>query len=214
MASCLNVSSWWLLTLLFFLFCSSFEYLPLVKADATCRTKKEKNNTEESDFDEMLTGYKILHHTLGKEAQLQYLHWLRDATFRWPTGEFKRLFTQIHQLSKDRRKELESLFEMEPKISLAEAPKSKIGDAIQGAAEWSGTVELISPLYEKTFDIRFVFLQAQATRMISAIASSIQDLEQNPKRALWLLETAKEYEDIREQLIRAMEGCRVVGVDK
>jgi len=161
-------------------------------------------NTEHG---ELLVGYKMLHHNLGKEAQLKYLHWIRQATLRGPRkgGDVHRLLPLIHRTSAKRQKELEALFrDEEPVIYINLAPQSRIGDFIQGTAETQGTVELAVPLFEKSWPARFFLLQGQATRMVAAIASSTANLETNWSRRKWLKDVAKEYEDLREQLVEAL----------
>ena len=140
---------------------------------------------------------------------MRYLHWLRGATFRGPTGEMKRIFTLIHQTSRNRTAELERLWKLEPNITVGQALDSKIGSAIQGIAEWSGTVEMVSPTLESTWDIRFALLQAMATRMVASVASSVAGLDTNKERVRWLKDLAAEYEFIREQIVNAMENCHL-----
>jgi len=178
--------------------------------------KNTKNNDEQHG--ELLVGYKILHHTLKKESQLKYLHWLRDATFRGPKGSLKTLLTTIYTTSQTRTNELENtLFGLFPVVALNETPKSAMGDSIQDDVEKSSTAELVpipslssssSSNTNKTpyleWGVRFVFIQAQATRMVVALAMSLKKFEQNEERKQWLTELADEYEAIRESLVDSM----------
>jgi hypothetical protein len=52
------------------------------------------------------------------------------------------------------------------------------------------------------FDVRFVLVQAQATRMVAAMAKAIVRFDPNPERKAWLKELAAEYEGYRGDLIR------------
>ena len=57
------------------------------------------------------------------------------------------------------------------------------------------------------FNIRFLFLQAQATRMIAVIAVETADLDPNEKRSKWLRKLAKEFEGLRDDLVKSVENC-------
>jgi hypothetical protein len=159
------------------------------------------------DHGDLLIGHQILHHTLGKESQLKFLGWVRQATFRGPSGDLERLLTRIHQTSARRGQELERLWKLDPPINLAEAPISKIGDAIQDSAENRGTVEMIKP-HGDTWNVRFYFLQAQATRMVAAIAFSAASMDPNVERRNFLQQLSKEYEDLRNELVEAVSVCK------
>lgn len=168
--------------------------------------------TNSSEHNQLLIGYKLLHHTLKKESQLKYLHLLRDATFRGPKGSLKSILTTVHQTSKTRFHELEQLFVDEsPKILLKDTPKSVMSNSIQEQVEKSSTKELVplpfssstSPLPHAQWGLRFVFIQAQATRMVVALATSLSKFEANAERKQWLRKVANEFEDIRETLVES-----------
>lgn len=179
-------------------------------------------------MEDLLVGYKILHDTLRKESQLKYLHWLRDATFNGPKGSLKTIMTRIYTTSQKLSGELEDLWEeYQPRILIEQAPVSPMGDSIQADVEKSSTSELVplpslplllftastasssaasssssdSDLQRLQWGIRFVFIQAQATRMVVALSTSLKKFETNQQRKQWLTELAKEFESIRESLV-------------
>ncbi len=168
----------------------------------------------EVEHNELLVGYKILHHTLKKESQLKFLHWLRDATFRGPKGSLKSALTTVYKTSTTRFKELEHLFVDEsPIIRLKDAPKSAIGDSIQDDVEKTSTGELVplpfsssspSSVPHLQWGVRFVLIQAQATRMVVALSTSLMKFETNPGRKQWLTQLADEFEGIRETLVECI----------
>lgn len=98
---------------------------------------------------ELLVGMRMLHHNLGKEAQLKLLKWIRSATFRKPKGDIERLLTLIHQTSAKRQSELEELWKLDPVVDIKDAPISKLGDSIQTIAENKATKELAMPNMER-----------------------------------------------------------------
>ena len=51
------------------------------------------------------------------------------------------------------------------------------------------------------FDVRFVLLQAQATRMVAAMATATARFDPNSERKKWLKSLANEYEGYRSDLI-------------
>ena len=197
--------------------------------NVSCSLLSIQNNKDDDyeeqklqEYKETLIGYKILHHTLEKESQLKYLHWLRYVTFRGPEDEVKEIMTTIYNTSKKRTTELERLWKIpyDPIIQIEKTPISLIGDSIQADVEYSSTIEMlsISMLSSssttsttkspwKTWDIRFFFLQAQATRMVSGVATSIRKFERNDERRKWLIELAEEYENIREDLVFLLSGA-------
>ena len=174
---------------------------------------QSSNKVTSTEHDQLLVGYKILHHTLKKESQLKYLHWLRDATFRGPRGSLKTVMTTVYQTSQTRTRELEQLFvDQSPRILLKDAPESAMGDSIQGDVEKTSTRELaplpfsssLSSWPHLEWNIRFLFIQAQATRMVVALSTSLLKFEANEERKLWLVQLADEFEEIRETLVESM----------
>ncbi|OEU23033.1 hypothetical protein FRACYDRAFT_233200 [Fragilariopsis cylindrus CCMP1102] len=185
--------------------------------------KDEYEEQKLQEYKETLIGYKILHHTLEKESQLKYLHWLRYVTFRGPEDETKEIMTTIYNTSKKRMIELERLWKIpyDPIIQIENTPISLIGDSIQADVEYSSTIEMLSISISmpsssssssttkspwKIWDIRFFLIQAQATRMVSGVATSIRKFERNDERRKWLIELAEEYENIREDLVFLLSG--------
>ena len=77
-----------------------------------------------------------------------------------------------------------------------------IGAAIARTAKEAGTDEMLSG---ESFGIRFVLLQAQATRMVAAISEAAAGMETLSKRRAWLTSVAAEYEGFREELIDVVE---------
>jgi len=155
--------------------------------------------------DNILIGYKILHHTLAKESDLKFLKAMRKATFRAPSDGLDRLLSKIATTSSTRGRELEKLWQQQlPTIDISSAPTSDIGQAIQDTAEFMGTKEMISFSAANIWSARFWFLQAQATRMIAAIARSLSKRDPNQIRRQWLRQLALEFEYIRDQVVEAV----------
>lgn len=179
-------------------------------AEIPSATSNDKSSLE---HDELLIGYKLLHHTLKKESQLKYLHWLRNASFRGPKGSLKSVLTTVYQTSQTRLQELEELFvDQSPEILLKDAPKSAMGDSLQDDVEKSSTGELVplpfsssssSSLPHLEWGVRFGFIQAQATRMVVALSTSLLKFETNEDRKQWLIQLADEFEGIRETLVES-----------
>jgi len=57
------------------------------------------------------------------------------------------------------------------------------------------------------FDIRFLFLQAQATRMASLIAAQTAKTDPDPARKTWLKEVSEQYEKFRGELVESLSAC-------
>mmetsp|Transcript_19553 Transcript_19553/g.45572 ORF Transcript_19553/g.45572 Transcript_19553/m.45572 type:complete len:269 (+) Transcript_19553:226-1032(+) len=179
------------------------------------------NDGDDDRHKELLIGYSILHDTLKKESQLRYLHWLQGATFRGPKGSLKTILTKTYRTSQTRRTELTGLFrDQEPVIELRDAPNSAMGDSIQKDVEKSSAGELVTfpsllpPSGDRSssssssssngvvkWGIRFALIQAQATRMVVALSTSLMRFEENEVRKRWLSELAEEFEAIRESIV-------------
>jgi hypothetical protein len=152
----------------------------------------------------LLIGYKILRHTLKQEGDLNLLKKLRQATFRSPPKEVGHLMTTIASTSRLRGKELDRLWREElPVIDTSLTPLSDIGDAIQNTAEAMGSKEMLTFLgsTKEAWSARFLLLQAQATRMVAAMALSLAERDPNPQRRAWLEALAVEYETLRDQIV-------------
>ena len=180
-------------------------------ASAGCQTvskwtdqKSESKVTKSQRVKELEVGYDLLNTTLAGEAELKWLLLLKKVTLKEPTKRVKVLLQKIQQASEKRVEEIAKLRNLRPNVSGKPAP-SIIGDAIQKSATDEGTKELI--FSDGSFNIRFVFLQAQATRMISVIAKQTALLDTNPRRQKWLNEVSKQYEGLRNQLVDAFERC-------
>ncbi len=180
-------------------------------ASAGCQTvskwtgqKSESNANQSERVKELEVGYDLLNTTLAGEAELKWLLLFKKVTLKEPTKRVKALLQEIQQASEKRAEEIVKLRKLHPIVSGKPAP-SIIGDAIQKSATDEGTREMI--FSDGSFNIRFVFLQAQATRMISVIAKQTALIDTNPKRQEWLNEVSKQYEGLRNQLVDAFERC-------
>ena len=154
--------------------------------------------------DDLLIGYNLLSGAMSAKGQLKYLLWLRELMLQGPSKEVERLMTTIYETSNKRVDELDKLRKLAP-VATAKPPPSPIGSAIEAAAKWDGTKELLFP--DGEFGMRFVFLQAQTTRMISVIAEQTAKIDPNVERKQWLENVGKEYEAFREELVVAVEKC-------
>lgn len=153
-------------------------------------------------LDGLVTAYALLEDTLDQESKLAALAFLRKVTFREPIPEIDELMTRLARISDERLEELEQLRALSPDVSHA-APAAPIGDTITANATHKGTREMLGR--EGSFGVRFVFIQAQATRMVAAISESAAGIEPNERRKTWLLALAAEFEGIRDELVAIIE---------
>ncbi len=150
-------------------------------------------------------GWDLLQSTLSGEAKLEWLLLFKKFTLKDPGKRIEQMLRKIQEASAKRVAELAELRRLSPDVSAA-PPPSAIGDAIQQAATEKGTKELV--FSDGSFNIRFVFLQAQATRMISVIAKQTALMDPNPRRQKWLGEVSKQYEGFRNEFVEAFESCK------
>ncbi len=155
--------------------------------------------------EDLLTGYDLLADVLSDESQLGALVFLKKLTLRAPVEDVEAIAGKLGAASKRRSAELEELRSLVPVVSGAPAVRSPLGEAITRLAKEAGTDELLDR--DLGFSLRFVLLQAQATRMVAAmaLATAESDPNPNPKRKAWLGELAEEYEGYREELVAVLE---------
>ncbi len=164
----------------------------------------KKSPTADSGVSQgLLTAYAILEDTLSQEAKLGALGFLKKITFSRPVPEIDALMKRISKVSEKRIDELEDLRKLAPDASAAPDYMDPIGNAITSNATRSGMDEMLDR--HGSFGIRFVFLQAQATRMVSAIALAAAEVEPNERRRKWLKDLSIEYESIRDALVVIVE---------
>ena len=169
----------------------------------------EPGRAGEKDQENRLVGYKLLAESLSDEASLKWLRFAREITLKGPAKPVANLMERISKVSAKRGEELEKLRKLPPNVT-GEPPPSPLGDAIQASAKGLGIYEMV--FSDRTFNMRFILLQAQATRMIAVIADQTAKIEPNETRKRWLKSLSKEYESIREEIVSAVKGCPIGNV--
>jgi hypothetical protein len=153
---------------------------------------------------DLLIGYGLLADTLSDESRLGTLDVFKTLMLDAPNDEVSKLMKTLSDASEKRAAQLAKLREQAPKVSQKPAEDSAIGDAINDIAKDLGKSEMLSR--KGGFDIRFVLVQAQATRMVAAMAKATARFDPNPERKVWLKELAVEYEGYRGDLIKYLGG--------
>lgn len=110
----------------------------------------------------------------------------------------------LSDASERRAAELSKLRQLAPDVSGTPTTDSPIANAITAVAKEFGTSEMLSRT--DGFDVRFVLVQAQATRMIAAMATATARFDPNLERRAWLKHPAVEYEGYRGDLIKYLGG--------
>jgi hypothetical protein len=148
---------------------------------------------------ELLVGINLLADTLADESKLNLLNFFKKITFRGSVEEVDELISALSAASGERAGELEKLRKLEPVVTGRPERSSAIGDAITTLAKDVGADEMLER--DGSFGIRFLLLQAQATRMIAVIAAAVSEFDTNRERKDWLMTVAKQYEDYRHDII-------------
>lgn len=172
------------------------------RATETADTAEAESKPASRMHGELLIGYDLLADTLSELSQLRLLEFFKKLTLRGPVDEVSEIMDELAKASKKHAGELKKLRKLSPDVSAAPATRSPMGDAITSVAKEVGKHEMMDR--DGAFDLRFVLLQAQATRMVSAIATAIARFEPNAERKKWLLAVASEYEGIRDGMIEAV----------
>jgi hypothetical protein len=152
---------------------------------------------------DVLIGYDLLADTLSDESGLGTLDLFKTLTLVGPNDAIGKMMKTLGEASKRRASELSRLRRLAPDVSDRPAARSPIGDAITAVAKDIGSSEMTSR--SGGFDLRFVLLQAQATRMVSAMATAIARFDPNRERKTWLRSLAAEYEGHRAGMFKYLE---------
>jgi hypothetical protein len=158
----------------------------------------------ESQRQELLTGYALLAKTLSDESNLGKLEFLKKLMLDSPNDRIGKLMDGLSNVSKIRADELEDLRKLAPDVSDEPARTSPMGEAINDIAKDFGKSDMLSR--DGGFDVRFVLVQAQATRMVASMASALARFDPQPKRKEWLQRIARDYEDYRGDLVKYLGG--------
>ncbi|MGH0030561.1 MAG: hypothetical protein ACQGVC_12270 [Myxococcota bacterium] len=154
------------------------------------------------DREDLRIGYQLLADTLADESRLRLLKLFKTITFRGPVEEVGATMDTLARASKQRAKELAELRELAPDVTGRPAKSSPVGDAIQAVAKEAGKDEMMDG---DGFNLRFMLLQAQATRMVAAMAEAIAVHDPNARRQAWLHEVAAEYEGHRDEIVAVIQ---------
>jgi hypothetical protein len=172
-----------------------------------CGRQPAAESTAESNArtqQDLLIGYGLLADALSDESRLSTLDLFKTLTFNAPNDAMSTMMKNLSEASKRRAGELPKLRHLKPDVSDNPATESPIGDAITAVAKEFGKSEMMSR--NGGFDVRFVLLQAQATRMVTAMATATARFDPNPKRKAWLKSLAAEYEGYRNDIIKYLGG--------
>ncbi|MGB5194922.1 MAG: hypothetical protein WBN70_18195 [Polyangiales bacterium] len=150
--------------------------------------------------EDLLIGYGLLADTLSDESRLGTLDFFKTLTLDAPNDAIAKMMQTLSEASTRRADELSKLRHLAPDVSGTPTQASAIGDAITEVAKEFGKSEMLSR--NGGFDVRFVLLQAQATRMVAAMATATARFDPNSERKKWLKSLANEYEGYRSDLIK------------
>lgn len=153
---------------------------------------------------DLLVGYTLLADTLADESRLSTLDLFKTLMLDAPNDAIGKLMKTLSDASKRRAGELSKLRRLAPDVSDKPTAESPIGDAISAVAKEFGKSEMLSRT--GGFDVRFVLVQAQATRMVAAMATATMRFDPNPERKAFLRSLAREYEGYRGDLIEYLGG--------
>ena len=129
----------------------------------TSESHASSDALSDSDQKSLEIAFTLLEHSLDAESELKWLIIFKKLTLHGPAEEVEVVMKKIQKASSARSKELQTMRKLAPSVTGA-PPPSPMGDAIEAAAQEAGTEELL--FSSGVFNIRFLFLQAQATRMM------------------------------------------------
>jgi hypothetical protein len=180
---------------------------PVVAAWVGCHPQPAAQSTtplSARTHEDLLIGYTLLADTLKDESRLGTLDFFKTITLNAPNDAIAKLMKTLSDASKRRAGELPRLRHLLPNVAGKPTQESPIGDAITAVAKDIGKSEMLSR--NGGFDVRFVLVQAQATRMVAAMAMATARFDPNEERKAWLKQLASEYEGYRGDLIRYLGG--------
>jgi hypothetical protein len=160
----------------------------------------------DSDQKSLDIAFSLLGNSLEAESELKWLIIFKKLTFQGPNKQVEVVMKKIQGAADVRSKELDALRKLAPSVT-GPPPPSPMGDAIEAAAQEAGTEDLL--FSSGVFNIRFLFLQAQATRMISVVAQQAAVVDPNEKRSQWLSDLSDQFEGYRDDLVEIAKSCAV-----
>jgi hypothetical protein len=166
---------------------------------------EDKGKMTEKSHQDLLVGYSLLSDVLADESKLRLLEVFKKLTLDAPNDAIGDIMSKLSETSDKRAEELEKLRGLVPDVSRKPKDTSPVGDAINDVAKDLGQSDMMSR--KGGFDVRFVLIQAQATRMVAAMATAIARFEPREDRKRWLRRLAHEYEGYRAQLIHYLGGA-------
>jgi hypothetical protein len=167
---------------------------------AGCETEPPPcEQTADQKHEDLLIGYQILTDTLADESKLNLLKIFKRIVAGGTVDEVESLMERLSNSANDRGGELKKLRELDPAVTGKPATNSPIGDAITGLAKEAGTKEMLED--EPGYGLRALLLQAQATRMVSAICLAIAEFDPSSDRQAWLKAVSEEYEAHRDVIV-------------
>jgi hypothetical protein len=181
--------------------------LLLAGACTEAKAKQAAPPFDESKRQDLLTVYNVLQTTLADEANLGKLALFKKLTLDAPNDSVTKLMEKLADSADAHAEELEALREKAPALTGKPGHVSAVGSAVQNIAKDFGKTEMMSR--EGGFDIRFVLVQAQATRMVSATAMALAENDPNQARKVWLRKLSKEFEGYRAELVAYAGGVPV-----
>ena len=138
----------------------TFIFLAVVSFSAT-ESRASSDALSAADQKSLEIAFSLLANSLDAESELKWLVIFKKMTFHGPAKKVEAVMNKIQKASETRYEELQALRKLEPSVT-GSPPPSPMGDAIEAAAQEAGTEELL--FASGVFNIRFLFLQAQATR--------------------------------------------------
>lgn len=176
----------------------------MLASSCTEAQAKPTASFDETKRQDLLTVYGVLAGTLSDEANLGKLALFKKLTLDAPNDSVERLMHTLADSAEARAEELAALRAKAPAVTGKPGHVSAVGTAVQSFAKDLGKAEMTSR--EGGFDIRFVLVQSQATRMVSATALALAEHDPHSARKAWLRKLSKEYEGYRAELVRYAGG--------
>ena len=173
---------------------------------STSESHASSDTLSDSDQKSLEIAFALLENSLDAESELKWLIVFKKLTFHGPAERVEVVMKKIQKASSARSKELQTMRKLAPSVTGA-PPPSPMGDAIEAAAQEAGTEELL--FSSGVFNIRFLFLQAQATRMISVVAQQAAKVDPNGKRSQWLSDVSDQFEGYRDDLVEIAKLCEI-----
>ena len=146
----------------------------------------------------VIEGYSLLYELVSNESGVDGIFIIKTASPK--TVE---LIRTIADVSRQAVKKLHSFTEIDSRLVLDQTGLPQVESATRAAIESKISRQLL--FAGDDFELRLLLTQLEATHYGAALANQLAQIDDNERRSQWLVEFAKQYNDLYEKLLTQLQ---------